>query len=273
MPELPEVETVKNTLKNLIVGKEINDIIIRYDKIIKYDLGEFKNILCGRRVMDIKRRGKYLMIIFDEYVLISHLRMEGKYFLKTIEDEYEKHEHIIFSFTDKSELRYHDTRKFGTMNLVKLGEEYTTEPLKKLGLEPLDEKLTVEYLRRKLKTAKPIKSALLDQTIIAGLGNIYVDEVLFIAKIHPEQPANSLSDIDIQNIIDASSVVIKKAIELGGTTIRSYTSSLGVTGRFQNELLVHGKAGEACPNCGSTIKKIRVGGRGTSYCDKCQVLK
>lgn len=272
MPELPEVETVRKTLKNLILNRTIESIDVYYSKIIKEpSLSGFKSKLVGKTLKDINRLGKYLIFIFDDIALISHLRMEGKYFIKNQSESVEKHEHIIFNFTDGTSLRYHDVRKFGTMDLRNIDEIYTTNPLKKLGLEPFNPLMNVAYLKEKLsKKEVAIKTCLLDQQIFTGLGNIYVDEVLFLSKLNPEKKASKLSNNDFQNIIDNSVKVLNKAILLGGTTIRSYTSSLGVTGRFQNELNVHTKIGEPCPICNTIIEKTRVNGRGTYYCPKCQ---
>jgi len=272
MPELPEVETVRKTLKNLILNYEIESIDVYYTKIIKeVSLTDFIKRLVGRTILDIKRYGKYLIFIFDDVALISHLRMEGKYFIKDQSEHVEKHEHIIFNFTNGLSLRYHDVRKFGTMNLRDLDKIYSTNPLKKLGLEPFDKLMTLSYLKGKLhKKEVAVKTCLLDQHIFAGLGNIYVDEVLFSCKLNPQLKASKLKDKDYKNIIKNSINVLTKAIELGGTTIRSYTSSLGVTGRFQNELNVHTKEGEPCPKCNTIIEKTRVNGRGTYYCPNCQ---
>ena len=272
MPELPEVETVKNTLKNLILNKEIRDVDVFFEKIIRnVTVDEFKEKLVGRKFVDIERYGKYLIFILDDIALISHLRMEGKYFIKNLDEPKAKHEHIIFYFKDGETLRYNDTRKFGTMDLVKIEDIYVNSPITKQGFEPFNPKMTKEYLHQKLsKKTIAIKTALLDQTIISGLGNIYVDEVLFLSKLNPKTNSNKLTLKDAQTVIDNSVKVLNKAIKLGGTTIRSYTSSLGVTGRFQNELNVHTKEGENCPVCNTEILKTKVNGRGTYYCPSCQ---
>lgn len=197
--------------------------------------------------------------------------MEGKYFIKKHDEEIDKHEHIIFELNDGYDLRYADVRKFGRMNLVKKELLETVEGVHKQGIEPIDDKLTKEYLYEKFHDKNiPLKELLLDQTIISGLGNIYADEVAFGAKLNPLKEGNQLTLDDCQRIIDSGKKIITKAIEEGGTTIRSYTSSLGVTGNYQNYLMVHKREGEQCKNCGSIIEKIRVGGRSTYYCPKCQ---
>jgi formamidopyrimidine-DNA glycosylase len=272
MPELPEVETVRKTLRNMILGRTISSIDVHYSKIIKdINVDEFKNKLVGKTFIDIERYGKYLIFILDDIALISHLRMEGKYFIKDQSEELEKHEHIVFNFKDGGSLRYHDVRKFGTMDLRNIEDIYSTNPIHKLGLEPFDEKMNVKYLKGKLENKGiAIKTCLLDQHIFTGLGNIYVDEVLFLSKLNPKRVASSLTTNDFKNIIENSIKILNKAIELGGTTIRSYTSSLGVTGLFQNELNVHTKKGEPCLVCSTTIEKTKVNGRGTYFCPTCQ---
>lgn len=272
MPELPEVETVKETLKLKLIGKKIKVVKVYYDGIIAYpEVKEFSKQIKNLPIKDIKRRGKWLMFDLDNYYLLSHLRMEGKYFFKNKEDKLDNHEHVVFTLDDDEELRYRDTRKFGKMYLIKKEDINSIGPIKDLGLEPWDDSLTKEYLRSKYKNKKlPIKTVLLDQSIIVGIGNIYADEILFLSKLNPLIKCCDLKDNDLDNIIKYTKEVLEKAIKLGGTTIRTYTSVDGVHGRFQNELLIHGKDKEVCPNCGQSVEKIRVGGRGTYYCINCQ---
>lgn len=274
MPELPEVETVKETLKLKLTGKRITRVNVRWDSIIAYPSKEkFIKKIANQCINDVKRRGKFLVFILDDYCLLSHLRMEGKYFFKTKDDEINKHEHIIFVLDDDSELRYMDTRKFGKMYLIKKGDIENIGPLKNLGLEPWDRNLTCEYLLDKYNKKKlPIKSVLLDQSIIVGIGNIYADEILFLCGINPLKRCNLIDKEEANNIIKYTKVVLEAAIKKGGSTIRSYSSVDGVHGLFQNELLVHGKDNDNCQNCGCKISKIRVGGRGTYFCPNCQKM-
>ena len=269
MPELPEVETVRRTLKRHILNKKIEDVVIYYNDIVATNKEEFINNLKGKKITDILRIGKWLIFDVEPYYLLSHLRMEGKYFLKNKDEQISKHEHVIFNLDDVS-LRYHDTRKFGKMYLVKKDELYTKTPLNKIGLEPFDSKLDINYLKSKILKNKPIKSLLLEQEIIAGIGNIYADEILFLARINPLIKGKKLSNKNLEDIIKYSKEVLEKAIDSGGTTIRSYTSSLGVTGRFQQSLNVHCRENEECHNCNEKIVKITVQGRGTYYCPNCQ---
>ncbi len=271
MPEIAEVETVKNTLKKQILNKRIKDVKVYYEKMIESNINTFKRDLIGDEFIDIKRRGKWLIFELHNHYLLSHLRMEGKFFLKNTNEELAKHEHVVITFEDNLDLRYHDTRKFGRMNLISKEELENTECIKKQGLEPGDKALTASYLQKKLKNKSlPIKSVLLDQSIISGLGNIYANEVLFYALINPLKKASSLTLEECNRIVEGANVIIKEAIKMGGTTIKSYTSSLGVTGRFQTKLKVHKKEGQLCPHCNNKIVKIKVGGRSTYYCPNCQ---
>lgn len=271
MPELPEVETVRNTLKNQILRKKIKKVEIIYENMIESNLEEFQRGLIDNEFLDIHRIGKWLIFELKNYYLLSHLRMEGKFFLKSNQEPIEKHEHLIITFNDDTDLRYHDTRKFGKMILVEKENIWEIEAIKKQGLEPGNKELTKEYLYEKIhKKTLPIKSILLDQTIISGLGNIYANEVLFASKIHPLKKGKDLTLEECEKIIKSSDKIIKQAIEKGGTTIKSYTSSLGVTGRFQNHLMVHKKENKLCKICGTLIKNQKVGGRSTYYCETCQ---
>lgn len=263
MPELPEVETVKNVLKKSILNKKINSIEIIYPKII--DLGDI-NSLINEEFININRRGKFLIFETNNHYLVSHLRMEGKYFIKDNNLPIEKHEHIIFRFNDFS-LRYHDTRKFGRMEIVNKNDLNKT-PINNLGVDPIIDKINIKEIYPKFNKKMPIKTLLLDQSIICGIGNIYVDEVLFLSKIDPNRLGNTIKLNELELIVKNTIKVLKESIKLGGCTIRSYTSSLGVIGHYQDKLLVHTK--EYC-TCGNKITKTRINGRGTYYCSKCQL--
>lgn len=272
MPELPEVETVKESLKLRLSNKKIIRARVLWDNIIAYpSKDEFIKEIANQTISDVKRRGKFLMFDLDDYFLLSHLRMEGKYFFKKIGDSIDKHEHVIFELDDNTELRYRDTRKFGKMYLIKKEDIDKIGPLVELGLEPWDNKLTSKYLLDKFKNKRlSIKTVLLDQSIIVGIGNIYADEILFLCKINPLKKCNLITEEEANNIIKYTRSVLEEAIKMGGTTIRTYSSVDGVHGLFQKELLVHGKDKDTCPECNTKIEKIRVGGRGTYYCPNCQ---
>lgn len=275
MPELPEVETVRRTLEHKIINEVIDNVEVHYEPILEnVKKEEFCEKLKKERITSIARYGKYLIFVLTNYSIISHLRMEGKFFLKSKEEEIAKHEHIIFTFESGLTLRYHDTRKFGKMVLIDSTDlevimKYPS--LQKLGPEANTNNLTVDYLYKTLKKRnEAVKTALLNQEILAGLGNIYVDEVCYKCSLLPSMSCKYITIDDCENIVKACHEILEKAIEAGGTTIRSYTSSLGVTGRFQLVLNVHTKEGKPCPICNTSIIKTVVGGRGTYYCPQCQ---
>lgn len=272
MPEKPEVVTVVNNLKKLILNKTITDCNIYWDNIIAYPVcNEFKSMIIGEKINNIKSRGKWIVMELDKYALLVHLRMEGKFMFRDKGDDIGKHEHVELILDDKVSFRFHDVRKFGKMYLIEKEVVNVTKPLSELGLEYYDDGLTKEYLYEKIHGKRlPIKTVLLDQSIIAGIGNIYDDEILFLSGILPTRKACDVSLDECDKIINNTIEVLEKAIEKGGTTIKSFTSSEGVHGLFQTELLVHSKKGAACNNCGTIIEKIVVGGRGTYYCSKCQ---
>ncbi|MEI4799987.1 DNA-formamidopyrimidine glycosylase [Bacillus sp. NPDC077411] len=273
MPELPEVENVRRTLEGLVKGKTIEEVIVTYPNLVKEpdDAELFKEMLRGETIEEVKRRGKFLLIYVTRYVIVSHLRMEGKYMLHDSEDTVDKHTHVRFRFTDGTELRYKDVRKFGTMHLFEKGTEFIVMPLADLGPEPFSTELTPMYLQEKLqKTARKVKVALLDQRILVGLGNIYVDEVLFRSRIHPEREASSLTQEEFETLYKEIVATLSEAVERGGSTIRTYVNSQGKVGSFQERLYVYGRKGEPCETCGTLLEKTVVGGRGTHYCPACQ---
>ena len=272
MPEKPEVITVVNNLKTKILGRLITDCNVFWDNIISYPVSdEFRKMVIGQKINDITTRGKWIVVMLDKYGLLIHLRMEGKFMFRSKGEFISKHEHVEFILDDEISFRFHDVRKFGKMHLISKDDLYNVEPLRLLGKEFDDVTLTGEYLYKSIHDKKlPVKTVLLDQTIICGIGNIYDDEILFMSKIHPLRKACDISLEECDTIVDNTRRVLKRAISLGGTTIKSFTSSEGVHGLFQNELLVHGKAGRMCPNCSDVLKKIKVGGRGTHFCENCQ---
>ena len=268
MPELPEVETVLRTLEHRIKGQRINDVNIYWNNIIIGDPDTFKKQLIGQHFNKFIRRGKYLLFELDDIVLVSHLRMEGKYYIKQHNVDLEKHEHVVF-ILDDYDLKYHDTRKFGKMEIIYKQDNY--DLFKNLGVEPLSNKLNYDYCKNYLKNSKKvIKAELLNQKFIAGIGNIYADEILFRIKVLPDRMANTLNKQEINDLVYYTKHILEGAIKAGGTTIKSYTSSLGVSGLFQLELKVHTKKGQPCLNCSTIIKKKVVCKRGTYYCENCQ---
>ncbi|RLQ97973.1 DNA-formamidopyrimidine glycosylase [Falsibacillus albus] len=273
MPELPEVETVRRTLTELVVGRTISDVKVMWPKIIKHpeEVQEFCTLLRGETIHSVGRRGKFLIFYLDQFTLVSHLRMEGKYGLFNAEDPMDLHTHITFTFEDGFELRYKDVRKFGTMHLFQKGAEFDVLPLKKLGPEPFSKEFSLQMLTEKLqKTERAVKAVLLDQNVVVGLGNIYVDEVLFRAGVHPEKKASSLTPSEVERIHKETIKTLQEAVDKGGSTIRSYLNSQGQIGMFQLSLFVYGRKGEPCRVCGTEIEKFVAAGRGTHICPSCQ---
>ncbi|MBW5449103.1 DNA-formamidopyrimidine glycosylase [Cohnella sp. CFH 77786] len=273
MPELPEVETVRRTLDTLIRGKTIERVTASLPRILQKpdDPAAFAAMLEGRTFRSVERRGKFLRLLMDGLTLVSHLRMEGRYGLYRREDPVEPHTHVIFHFTDGTELRYKDVRQFGTMHLFAPGEEWTAPPLNKLGQEPLSDDFTPESFAKAIsrRTTK-IKPLLLNQEVIVGLGNIYVDEALHAAGIHPERSAESLSRKEKDRLYYAIVDTLSAAVEAGGSSVKSYVNGQGEMGMFQHRLKAYGRTGEPCLTCGRPIEKSAVGGRGTHVCPSCQ---
>lgn len=273
MPELPEVETVKQTLNTLVAGKRIERVTVTLPRIIQRpsEIEQFCDALKGHTIERVERRGKFLRILLDGLVLVSHLRMEGRYGVYAANEPVEKHTHVIFHFDDGTELRYKDVRQFGTMHLFAAGEEWEQPPLHKLGVEPLSPEFTVERFAKAMRRRRSfIKPVLLNQHIVVGIGNIYVDEALFRAGIHPNRAADELTDEEYALLHRAIIDTLQDAVEAGGSSIKSYVNGQGEMGMFQHQLQMYGRQGQPCVHCGSIIEKTVVGGRGTHYCPVCQ---
>lgn len=269
MPELPEVETVRRTLEHLILGQTIIKVQVIYPKIVHMNQEAFIQKVEGQKIHEIDRMGKYLIWKLDHDVLIIHLRMEGRFFVRRDKETLSKHDHIVFHLSSGDILTYHDVRKFGTMDLIEKDNYQDKEPLCRLGKEPKD--LSVEQFYQCVhKRNTEIKAIMLDQTVIAGLGNIYVDETLFLAKVHPTRKGVSITFEEAMKLLTAARSVLNEAIQQGGTTIRTFQAMDGVHGRFQNELAVHTRVSQPCPICQTPIIKIKVKGRGTYVCPNCQ---
>ncbi len=288
MPELPEVEVVKRSLinktQNLIVkAVKINDGRLRY----KINRNKIKKII-GLKFKKISRRSKYLLFFFDkDIVMLVHLGMTGKFFFINREkikhktsfyydlndDKDNKHDRIIFYLSNNQKLIYNDIRKFGFIKFLKQVNLEQNTHLKYLGPEPLGTKFNTGYFKGYIKGRKRnIKDLLMDQKFISGLGNIYVNEILFFSGIRPTKKIKKLTSFEIQKIIKFSKKIISKAIVLGGSSIKDFSSSSGKRGFFQQHFSVYGKKGENCSkaNCFGKIKKIIIANRASFFCDKCQ---
>ncbi|EOS62206.1 formamidopyrimidine-DNA glycosylase [Firmicutes bacterium M10-2] len=275
MPEAPEVQTVLTTLEKQIKDVPIEKVEIFHEKLTEnLNKEQFEEKLRHQKIERFFRLGKYLGFETQDYDWIAHLRMEGKFYLF---DEYpdpkDKHIHAIFTLADGRYLCYHDTRKFGRMYLYPKTDRISDLPcFANVGVDFCE--ATGSYLYEKTRNSKKeIKSVLLDQSVIAGIGNIYADEILFASKLDPRSIAGHLDRSDCDKIVEETKRILYGAIKAGGTTIRSYTSSLGVTGRFQLKLKAHQKEGEACVECQQPIEKIKLKGRSTYFCPTCQIRK
>lgn len=274
MPELPEVQTVINYLSSKILKKEIEDIKISNNKFLKNINEDFlKNIVINSRIIKIDRKGKYILFHLDnDYTIVSHLRMEGKYRFEEKEQEFKKHDYIIFYFKNNSRLIYNDSRQFGTIHLTKTSELNNLKELKKLALDPLDEKFNIEHFFQKIKNKNiTIKTLLLDQTIISGIGNIYANEILFDVKVNPWIKGKEIDFETSKKIIDSAKKILKIAIKNNGTTIHSYEFGSS-KGSFQNFLKVQSREKLKCFQCNEIIKREKDHGRSSFWCPNCQKI-
>jgi len=282
MPELPEVETIKLGLQDKIIGLKISDIEVRVAKIFQ---GDPKEVISAK-IKNINRRAKILIFDLDnDKSLVIHLKLTGQLvyhkngasaifghpipFAGTTLPS--KTTHVIFTFSGGSKLFYNDVRKFGWIKVVATDQVPKLQIMTEFGPEPLTPEFTEEKFKEIILRKKtPIKLVLMDQVQIAGVGNIYANEALFLAKIHPQKKANTLSNKEITKLYKSLFLVLREGIKYGGSSENAYVDALGGLGKMQEYLRVYGKTGEKCPKCKDVIKRIALGGRGTFFCPKCQ---
>ena len=276
MPELPEVETIRAQLAPRLTGRRFDRVVIADARLTRPNPPEaIAASLEGERVRDVGRRGKYLVVEFESgRHLLIHLRMTGN-----LEHparggfEADPYRRAVVSLDDGSDVAYRDVRRFGTWTLLEPGELADYIAARRLGGEPLERTFTTARLSRALAGRRaPVKAALLDQRAAAGIGNIYADEALWRARLHPLRPAGSLSPEELARLRKAIRAALQMGIARQGATLRDYRDPDGEPGRMQDEFRVYGRAGEPCPRCGTPIEKTRAGGRGTWYCPSCQPL-
>jgi len=260
MPELPEVETVVRSVAAHLAGRRIVSTSFTSRFVTPGSRAKLSRRLAGRRIESVTRRGKFILIALDQGTLTVHLGMTGKLLLS---GEAGEHTHGVFTLDDGL-LLYHDPRQFGRIEW----SPGTPPRVAKLGPEPLE--ISFDEFRARLKRKTRMKSLLLNQAFLAGLGNIYADESLFAAGIHPLTPASKLTDARAKKLYDAIRGILTHAIQLGGSSISDYVNGRGERGWFQMEHRVYGREGEPCANCGRPIRKILVAQRGTHYCPHCQ---
>jgi formamidopyrimidine-DNA glycosylase len=275
VPELPEVETIRAQLDPLLRGRRLERVEIRDPRLTRpFDPESVSRALEGERIRELDRRGKYLIVRFDSgRSLLIHLRMTGN--LRVVRGERPRsgvHDRAVVRLDDGSDVTYRDVRRFGTWLLVE-PEELEPYLAERLGDEPLEETFRTKALAARLAGRRaPIKSALLDQRTLAGLGNIYVDEALWRAAIHPLRPAGELDQKELRRLHRGVRDALRAGIARQGATLRDYATPDGERGGMQEEFRVYGREGEPCLRCGASIEKIRAAGRGTWYCPRCQPL-
>jgi formamidopyrimidine-DNA glycosylase len=273
LPELPEVETVAAGLRPALVGRTIRGCDVRFPGMVRHPTPEhFAARATGRRILAVDRRGKYILLRLDDaQVLVVHLGMTGQLRCVDPATPAPAHLHVVFALDDGCELRYRDPRRFGRLLLGTEEELLAERKLPHLGPEPLDDHFSAGDLYRRLRArTAPIKALLLDQRIVAGVGNIYADESCFRSRIRPDRPAGTLSRRSVGRLRDALHDVIGEAIANRGSTVIDYRDAWGEIGGHQDRLLVYGRGGEPCARCGRPLRLTRIGGRSTVYCGRCQ---
>ena len=287
MPELPEVEVVKRSIEKIIHNLTIKNIKI-YNRNLRYKIEakKLKNLI-NTKVLLVKRRSKYILINLDnKRTILLHLGMSGKIiivnskqqkirssFYYDLTNNLEKHNHIIFEFQNNFKLIYNDVRRFGFLKVINTNNINENSHLKTLGPEPLSSDFNLEYFKINIKNKKKsIKDCLMDQKFVSGLGNIYVNEVLFQSKINPLKKSKNLTNKQILNILKNTKLILKKAVDKGGSSIKDFNDTEGNKGKFQDFFRVYGRDNKACSKikCNGVIKKIRISNRSTFYCNICQ---
>ena len=269
MPELPEVETVTNSIKKHILNMSFDTLIIKWSKVLyNFSDSDFKSQIKNKKIVNVFRRAKYIIIDFNSCIMAIHLRMTGRLYVVPELDKTKKHISAFLQFSDKY-LIFEDTRKFGRFYLYN-DIEILNE---KLGVEPLTSTFSYNWLKKNLYNRnRQIKALLLDQSFIAGLGNIYTDEALWFSRIHPLSKSNQIPEKNIQKLVGSIKDVLAKSMKSGGTTIRDYTYDYSYVGNYALNLKVYGRKDEKCERCKTLITKHVIAQRGTYICLECQKI-
>ena len=269
MPELPEVETVRRRLQACLPGLVVDDVVVNDPVVSRQSADELRGALLGRRIVALRRRGKFLIVELEGALLIVHLRMTGRLLLAP--EPGERRPRLVVSMRPDAELLFYDTRRFGRVWAVAPADE--DRFFAALGPEPFGTEFTTGYLRRALEgRTAPLKSFLLDQRRIAGVGNIYADEALFRARLHPLRTAGTVGPGEAHRLHDALLETLQLGVDHEGASIESFVDPAGERGAFQEILNVYGRTGEPCRRCGAVIERVELGGRGTHFCPGCQPL-
>ena len=275
MPELPEVEVVCQGLAPLITNRKILAISYSNKRLRKpFPRAKMYAHVEGAFILGVRRRAKYILLeLTSGTLMVFHLGMTGKLGLFPAASPRRKHDHLRFLLDNGRELRFHDVRRFGSVEVFPAGELRRGDPFAGLGPEPFSAEFSADYLLARARgRTLPVKSFLMDNSVVVGLGNIYANETLFAASTHPETPVNRLLKMEWQLIVKLSRIILEKAITMGGSTISDYENASGRPGYFQLELAVYGRQGKPCPRCQETIRRTVIGGRATFFCPDCQKL-
>jgi formamidopyrimidine-DNA glycosylase len=272
MPELPEVETLRRDLAAALVGERIRRCEVRLPRLVTCpDCRTFCSRLKGARIEEVRRRGKYLLFVLDRpWEWVVHLGMTGSLLLAEEGSPEPPHTHIVLHLTHPRLLRYADSRTFGETAVVPAGDHSALKGLAGMGPEPLERSFTAKALERAMRTSARVKSALMDQRRVAGIGNIYADEILFRAGIDPSRPADSLGKEELERLHSAVKTVLREAVRRRGSSVSDYVDSWGKPGSYQLVHKVYRREGRPCPACGEPIRRTVMGGRSAHWCPRCQ---
>lgn len=273
MPELPEVETTRLGIKPFIEQQTVNQVIVRQPRLRWPVASELTSLLPDQTINKVNRRGKYLLLETTAGTIIAHLGMSGSLRILTEDITPKKHDHLDIIFNNNVCLRFNDPRRFGCF-LWTSENPYQHPLLKNLGPEPLSTTFDGDYLFEiSRKRSTPVKNFIMDAQVVVGVGNIYANEALYYAGIHPETPAGKINHVQYFRLAEIIKMILIKAIKIGGTTIRNFSGSDGKPGYFKQQLKVYGREGLACIACSNILIEIRLGQRSSIYCPKCQIKK
>jgi len=271
MPELPEVETTRRGIAPYVEGKRVSTVLVREERLRWPVPAELPQLMSGELIERVDRRAKYLLFHCQRGTMMLHLGMSGSLRILSIEQPPAAHDHVDFILEDGQVLRYRDPRRFGSIHWIDEGNCYEHPLLVQLGPEPLSDEFNGEYLWQQSRGRKvAVKSYIMNSHVVVGVGNIYANEALFAAGIHPTRPAGKIALARYESLAEEIREVLTKAIKMGGTTLRDFVNESGNPGYFKHELAVYGRGGASCCNCGRTLKEIRLGQRTTVYCSHCQ---
>jgi formamidopyrimidine-DNA glycosylase len=270
MPELPEVETIKRQLNRRIKGKKIKTVEVRLPRFVKYPLEKFKKIVSGAKITNVSRRAKLLLIeLSNGHSLIIHLKLTGQLIFN---DQPTKHTHLIYYFTDGSQLIHNDLRQFGFVKVILTKELADFLAEEKFGPEPLNREFTLDLFKQLLnkRRGSKIKPLLMDQSFLAGIGNLYSDEILFLARVLPTRKVSTLKTAKIEKIYQAIKKILSLAVSRRGASADTYVDTEGKEGNYLPLIKVYRREGQPCYICGTKIKRLKIGGRSAHFCPKCQ---